>query len=197
MHPLRSEILYLLNEREASPKEIKGLLGMALGTAAYHCRVLEECGCVEIVRTEKRRGAIEHFFRAFPRTYIGDQKWREVPRSIRSEVSGVALAGFMDRAIAALEEGKIDDREDTTLNWMTISVDRRGWDQVAAIFARTLSQLQEVHEECRERLEPGDEEETRMIVGLAGFESAGFVEDEEDDEEKDEDEAEPEADAST
>ncbi len=172
---------------------MKDLLDVPLGNAAYHSRVLEQCGCIEVVRTEQRRGAIEHFFRAVPRSYIGHQDWRKVPRSVRSEVTGASLESFMSRAVAALEAGKIDDREDTTLNWMTVAVDRLGWEQVAELLEEALARLQAIYEQCRGRLEMSDEEATRMIIGLAAFEAAEF----EEVAEEDGDEAEPEADAST
>ena len=151
-HPLRVEILQLLNEREASPNEMSDMLGYPLGNVAYHARVLERCGCIEVVRTAKRRGAIEHYFRAVPRSYIGHQDWRKVPRSVRGGVTAASLDSFMNRAVAALEDGKIDDREDTTFNWMALAVDRLGWAQVAEVLDEARDRLQAVYEQSRGRL---------------------------------------------
>lgn len=192
VHPLRVEILHLLNEREASPNEMMSVLGVPLGNVAYHVRVLRKCGCVELVRTERRRGATEHYFRAVPRSYIGHQDWRTVPRSVRAGVSATSLDSFMNRAIAALEAGTIDDREDTTFNWMTMTVDQLGWTQAAEVLDDALSRLQSVYEECRARLAVGDEDPTQMIIGLAGFEAAEPEEDSK--QEEDADEAGPESD---
>ena len=192
VHPLRVEILHLLNEREASPNEMMDLLDVPLGNAAYHSRVLEQCGCIEMVRTEKRRGAIEHFFCAVPRSHIGYQDWRRVPRSVRAEVTGASLDSFMNRAIAALEAGKIDDRDDNTFNWMAMAVDRLGWTQVAEVLDEALVRLQSVYEQCRGRLAMTGEETTQMIVGPAAFEAAAFVEDPKEDS-ADDAEAEPDA----
>lgn len=171
-HPLRVEILQVLNEREASPNELMGMLRQPLGNVAYHSRVLEKCGCIEEVRTVQRRGAVEHYFRAVPRSYIGHQDWRRVPRSVRGGVSGASIDGFLSRVFAALEEGTIDDREDTILNWMSLAVDQVGWVQVAEVLGEALSRLQAVHEQSRQRLEITGEEATAMIVGLAAFEAA-------------------------
>ena len=87
-HPLRVQILEVLNERQASPNELMEILDYPLGNVAYHTRVLEKCGCIELVATERRRGAIEHYFRAKPRSYIGHQDWRKVPKSLRDSVTG-------------------------------------------------------------------------------------------------------------
>jgi DNA-binding transcriptional ArsR family regulator len=171
-HPLRVEILQVLNEREASPNELMDLLEQPLGNVAYHARVLEKCGCIEQVRTEQRRGAVEHYFRAVPRSYIGHQDWRKVPRSVRSEVTGASFDTFLNRAAEALQAGKIDDREDTTLNWMSMAVDEVGWAQAAEVLSEALARLQSVHEQSRHRLGMTGGEATPMIVGLAAFEAA-------------------------
>lgn len=170
-HPLRVEILQILNERDASPNELTDLLEVPLGNVAYHTRVLERCGCVELVRTAQRRGAVEHYFRAVPRSYIGHQEWRKVPRSVRSGVSGVSVDSFMTRVIEALQAGTIDDREDTTLSWMSMAVDEVGWVQAAEVLDEAIARLQTVHEQSRRRLEMTGGEPTSMIVGLAAFES--------------------------
>jgi DNA-binding transcriptional ArsR family regulator len=171
-HPLRIEILQVLNEREASPNELVDLLGQPLGNVAYHARVLEKCGCIEQVRTEQRRGAVEHYFRALPRSYIGHQDWRKVPRSVRSGITGASFDTFVSRVLDAMAAGKIDDREDTTLNWMTMAVDGVGWAQAAEVLNEARARLQSVHEQCRHRLEMTGAEATAMIVGLAAFEAA-------------------------
>jgi DNA-binding transcriptional ArsR family regulator len=172
-HPLRVSVLEMLNEGEGSPKEMAGRLGEPLGTVAYHCNVLASCGCIELVRREPRRGAMEHFFRAVPRSYIGHQSWRKVPRSVRGQVTGAALATFMDRAVAAMRAGTIDDREDSTLNWMTLAVDEAGWTQAAEALAAAIARLEEVHEQSRRRLAASGGKPIQAIVGLAAFEAAG------------------------
>lgn len=170
-HPLRVDILQILNERDASPNELMNMLEMPLGNVAYHTRVLEKCGCVELVRTAQRRGAVEHYFRAVPRSYIGHQDWRKVPRSVRSEISGASFDSFLTRLVEALQAGTIDDREDTTLSWMSMAVDEVGWVQAAEVLDEALARLHTVHEQARARLEMTGEEPTSMIVGLAAFES--------------------------
>lgn len=66
-HPLRARILALLDEGEASPKEIAGQLGEKLGNVSYHVRILARLGLIELVRETPRRGAVEHHYRAVPR----------------------------------------------------------------------------------------------------------------------------------
>ena len=172
-HPLRVQILEVLNERQASPNELMEILEYPLGNVAYHTRVLEKCGCIELVATERRRGAVEHYFRAKPRSYIGHQDWRKVPRSVRNEVSGASLEAFLDRVVHALEAGTIDDREETTLNWTSMAVDELGWSQATEVLEEAMARLQAVHEQSRKRLEITGEEAVPIVTGVAAFESAG------------------------
>lgn len=63
-HPLRGRILQRLAERTASPGDVAAELGVPLGVVSYHVRMLRDYGMVELVRTEPRRGALQHFYRA-------------------------------------------------------------------------------------------------------------------------------------
>lgn len=178
-HPLRVKILEVVQLRNASPSELTDLLSAPLGNVAYHVRVLEKCGCIEQVATARRRGAVEHYFRARPRSYIGHQDWRKVPKSLRDAVTGSALGSFFDRAADALEAGTMDSHDDTTLNWMPMAVDEAGWAEVAAVFEAAANRLEAIHALCRKRIEESGDEATPLIVGMAAFEPApdGWVPD--------------------
>lgn len=60
---LRAKALKLIAEGYASPKTIAEQLDADLPTVAYHVRVLRRLGCIELVETKKRRGAVEHIYR--------------------------------------------------------------------------------------------------------------------------------------
>ncbi|HEY0392047.1 MAG TPA: helix-turn-helix domain-containing protein [Solirubrobacterales bacterium] len=65
--PLRARALALIAEGVASPKAIADELGLDVRGVAYHVRVLRELGCIELVDTQQRRGAIEHIYRVAER----------------------------------------------------------------------------------------------------------------------------------
>ena len=134
--------------------------------------MLEKCGCIEQVATARRRGAVEHYFRARPRSYIGHKDWRKVPKSLRDSVTGSQLGTFFDRAADALEAGTIDARDDTTLSWMPMAVDAAGWEEVALVFKAAVARLEKIHELNRRRMSQSGEEPTSMVVGMAAFEPA-------------------------
>jgi DNA-binding transcriptional ArsR family regulator len=60
---LRAQALRLISEGVDSPKAIAEQLDTDIRTVAYHVRVLRRLGCVELVETKRRRGAVEHIYR--------------------------------------------------------------------------------------------------------------------------------------
>src|SRR4051794_40428659 len=78
-HPLRARILERLGERVASPGHLAAELGAPLGVVSYHVRMLHDYECVELVRTEPRRGALQHFYRATARPRLDEQQRRTLP----------------------------------------------------------------------------------------------------------------------
>ena len=124
------------------------------------------------MRTAQRRGAVEHYFQASPRSFIGHQDWRRVPRSLLGNVSSASIQSFMDKVVAAAEAGTIDGREDTKLSWMPIVVDQTGWEQAGKILDEAVARLQGVHEQSKQRLAQSGGDGTTTIIGFAGFEAA-------------------------
>jgi predicted ArsR family transcriptional regulator len=62
-HPLRLDILAILDRGgTASPNQLAIELDRSLNLVAYHVRILEKYGCVQLIDTEQRRGATEHFY---------------------------------------------------------------------------------------------------------------------------------------
>lgn len=169
-HPIRVSILEALQGRVASPSELAKEMDESLGVVSYHTNTLVECGCLELVHTKPRRGALEHFFGVTPRSFIGHQDWRRAPASLRGGITSAAFQTFLDKASEAIEAGTIDSRDDTTLNWMPMSVDADGWREVAKVMEETLKQLVAIHSRSSKRL--AGEEGMPIVVGLAAFEAS-------------------------
>src|SRR5258705_3551801 len=95
-HRLRARILQRLGERVASPNDLALELGAPLGVVSYHVRMLRDYDCVELVRTEPRRGALQHFYRATARPTLDEDQWRTLPSSLRRELAGETIAEIVD-----------------------------------------------------------------------------------------------------
>lgn len=173
-HPMRVQILEILSDRVASPIDLSHELGKSLSHVAYHTRTLEECGCLQLVGTEPRRGATEHFYKAAPDSFIGSREWRQVPKSVRAGVTGASLQTFMDKAVGALEAGTIDGRDDTTLSWMPVRLDEEGWSEVTEILHEATERILAAEARSRARLDTnGKHPAISSVVALANFETPG------------------------
>jgi hypothetical protein len=176
-HPLRIQILELLTDRVASPNLIANELESGLSDVAYHTRALDRYGALELVDTAQRRGATEHFYKATPGAFVGGPPWRKVPRSIRGGVSAATLQTFLDKAIAALEAGTLDGRDDTVFRWMPLHLDEEGWREVIATMEEATKLMLAAHVRSQDRLrESGGEGVVSTVVGMAAFETAGSLE---------------------
>src|SRR3954449_7362174 len=172
-HPLRIKILEALTDHVASPNAIAGKIDAGLTDVAYHTRALGSLGALELVETAQRRGATEHFYKATPRAFLGDKGWRRVPPSLRGGVSAATLQTFLDKAIAALEAGTLDGRDDTVFRWMPLHLDEEGFQDVVAILEEATKLMLAAHVRSQDRLnENGGKGTVSTVVGMAAFETA-------------------------
>src|SRR4051794_24200286 len=106
-HPLRHRLLGLLDNRVASPNELARELDLPLGRVSYHIRLLADLGAIELVRTEPRRGALEHFYRAVTRGWFSDDDWARLPRTARRGIVGQSLQRIFSDVTAAVDAGGV------------------------------------------------------------------------------------------
>jgi DNA-binding transcriptional ArsR family regulator len=168
-HPMRVQILEALQGRTASPTELAKEFRESLGVVSYHANALLELECIEQVRTQPKRGTVEHFYTVRPRSFIGHQDWRRAPVSVRGGVTDEAIRTFVGKVGAAIDADTIDSRDDTTLNWMPMMVDEEGWRDVAEILDQALRDIQVVATESRARL--GEADGVPMVTAMAAFEA--------------------------
>ncbi|HEX3041063.1 MAG TPA: hypothetical protein VHP56_03120 [Solirubrobacterales bacterium] len=175
-HPLRIQILELLTDHVASPNVLASQLEAGLSDVAYHTRALDRYGALELVDTAQRRGATEHFYKATPGAFVGGPPWRKVPKTIRGGVSAATLQTFLDKAIAALEAGTLDGRDDTVFRWMPLHLDEEGFAEVVAILEEATKLMLAAHVRSQDRLsENGGRDTVSTVVGMAAFETAGSM----------------------
>lgn len=170
-HPLRVQILIILNEKVASPNMLAQQLDQSLNLVAYHVRVLEKYACIELVDTKQRRGATEHFYRATRRQFLTDSEWSRLPKSLRPGLSGAMLKSAFDDVEEALDKGTLDELEDRHLSRTPMVVDQQGWKDTVDLLAGTLDRLIEIQGEAGERLAKGDAESMLAKVVMLHFKS--------------------------
>lgn len=169
-HPLRVQALTILTERVASPSEIAKELGIGVSGLSYHIRELEKVGLIELVREEKRRGAVEHFFRAMARPMLDNEESGDLSLDEREALS----AWIVQRAIAdvarAFDAGTIDTRIDRHLTRTPLLVDERGWEELVEINATALKATLEVQAKSAERMAHDGNEGVHVSASTFCFE---------------------------
>src|SRR4051812_6988642 len=138
-HPLRARILQRLGERVASPGDLAAELGAPLGVVSYHVRMLRDYDCVELVRTEPRRGALQHSYRATARPALAEDRWRTLPAGLRQARSGETLQALVDDLAAAADAGQLEDPQ-LVLSRTPLELDERALTKLNRLLARTQEQ---------------------------------------------------------
>lgn len=169
-HPLRVRILTELHKGISSPNQLAQKLGEPLGNVSYHVKTLLEYDCVELVKTEPRRGAVEHFYRATERAFFSDSDWAKIPASARKGISGVILESIGQSATEAMMAGTIDARTDSHLSETPLVLDEKGWKDLNKSLAETLNRGMEIQEEAAARLADSKKEGISTKLAILHFE---------------------------
>lgn len=175
VEPLRLKIVMELNIREMSPKQFfQEFGGGSITRVSRHFDVLAEFGWIQLVRTEsggRRRGAIEHFYRATQPAVFDNETWSPLPESMKAMISAGIFEEFGERVKKAIEAGTIDARDDRHFSWAPLLVDQQGWDNILARVDGLFHFLFEEQREANLRMAESGEEPIPMTVALASFES--------------------------
>jgi DNA-binding transcriptional ArsR family regulator len=170
-HPLRVQILIILNEKVASPNMLANQLDQSLNLVAYHVRVLEKYDCIELVDTKQRRGATEHFYRATRRQFLSDDQWSRMPANLRPGMAGAVLKSVFEDIETASKAGTLDEVDDMHISRTPLVLDKEGWTDVSDTLKGALERILEIQAEASERLAKSDEPGVLAKVNLMHFKS--------------------------
>lgn len=163
-HPLRIEILNLLDNRVASPKQIAAELETPLPNTAYHVRQLASLGLVELVRRTVRGGAVEHHYTTKVRPTIPDELWSELPDVVRRAAMGGAVQQALGEMIHAVDEGGFA-RDDAEFSRTSARLDAKGWEAVARELRKAVKRIDSIIESTEARL--ADDPNAETVEGMA------------------------------
>lgn len=171
-HPVRANILAILNERVASPNEISEELKEPLGNVSYHVRALLNLNCIELVRTAPRRGAIEHYYRAIERPFFSDRDWAQMPPSARQAISDKILDLSWGDLTDAIEAGTFEGRSDRHLSRTPLLLDDEAWGELNEILRGVVVDAMRLEAESASRRAKNGDEGINTKLSIAHFESA-------------------------
>jgi DNA-binding transcriptional ArsR family regulator len=162
-HPLRHRLLGLLDDRTASPNELARELGLPLGRVSYHIRLLADLGVIELVRTEPRRGALEHFYRAVTRGWFSEEDWQRLPRAARRGIVGQSLQRIFSDVTAAVDAGGFDGPV-SQVKSTSLELDERGLEELSEVLASTAERVKAINAESADRRAGADGVTTELAL---------------------------------
>lgn len=157
-HPLRVQLLAALNEGVASPNELAKKLDEPLTNVSYHVRMLHDLGTIELVETEPRRGALEHYYRAIVRPFFADREWKRLPRNARGSISDAVLQLVWEDAAEAIKSGIFDERENRHLSRTVLAMDDEGWDELNELLVELIDRAMQIQADSAARASKDDGE---------------------------------------
>jgi DNA-binding transcriptional ArsR family regulator len=149
-HPLREVVLLKYTEGVTSPSAIAAALGEPLNVVSYHTRVLLDGGVLELVRTEPRRGAREHFYRATLPGLIEDADWGRLPVVLRRVLVRHMIEAAVRDAADAVPAGGMDGAT-THMSRNYFNLDRQGRGELASLLRETFERATEIAQASRRR----------------------------------------------
>ncbi len=155
-HPLRVRILTVLNDRVASPNELRKELGEGLSQVSYHIKVLNDFELIEMVSTEPRRGAVEHFYRAASKVFIPAWMVKAWPKSARRGVASTILEEVEEDIIQSIKADLFDDRPDCVVARDPRILDSQGREDAEEAAAEFFMRFLEISKESDKRLRKGE-----------------------------------------
>jgi DNA-binding transcriptional ArsR family regulator len=169
-HPLRRRVLErFMDAGEASPNEVAKELAAPLSTVSYHVHILRDLQCIELMRTEPRRGAVEHYYRASLDLLIDDTDWAKLPVAVRRQLAGQTVGDLMSEMVTAARDGGFDERG-AHVDRMPLELDEAGWEELSALLDATLREVGAIQERSASR---GDDGARRSLLGLLHFARSG------------------------
>ena len=176
-HPLRAKMLHVLQDHEASPKELATHFGVPLSNVAYHIQVLRKLKVIRLVRKTPRRGAIEHRYKADYGYDIDDASWSKTPDLIKERTVAAALEELGSYVTDAAATGGFR-AGNARLTRSRLVLDQEAWNVMAERLKEVIELGERLQKESTARLKRSNHEgERRAGLVTMLFEEAPSVPD--------------------
>jgi hypothetical protein len=173
-HPLRAQLLALLNEQPGSPHDLKLRLAargdeQSLNLIAYHVQVLHRCRAVEVVDSESAGGATRHIYAANRKMLIDGDDWLDLPDDAQIGICANAIGEAVERAQAALEAGTMAEDDPVIVN-LRLDLDDDGWEQIRERVTLAWDEVEQVQSGAIDRT-PDPARRFPVTVSLLAYKS--------------------------
>jgi DNA-binding transcriptional ArsR family regulator len=168
-HPLRIGILTVLNDRIASPNELSKELEEGLSQISYHVKVLKDYRMIRMVKTEPRRGAVEHYYRAVEEVFLPSWQMKLMPKSGRRSSYNRVLVELEEDMCESLESGAFDKRPDWVVARDPGAIDGQGRGEAEQAAADFLKRYKEIKIAARQRIADKESESVPTTLAVLIF----------------------------
>jgi DNA-binding transcriptional ArsR family regulator len=149
-HPVRQQVLSILDERVASPTEIAVELGETLGVVSYHVGVLRDLELIRLTGTTPRRGALEHHYCAVPRASVLPRGLAALPDSVRRRQLREQLTALVGAVTLGARSGELEQPDAVVLT-RRLRLDERGRRELAKRLEKLLAAVDRLEAESFDR----------------------------------------------
>jgi DNA-binding transcriptional ArsR family regulator len=168
-HPLRHRLLGMLDGRVASPNQLARELELPLGRVSYHIRLLNDLGAIELVRTEPRRGALEHFYQAVTSVWFSESDWTKLPRAARRGILGQNLQHIFSSVTAAADSGGFDHPASHVMR-APLELDDEGLHELKALLTESIERARDINARAAQRRGAPDAQVVATELTILHFE---------------------------
>jgi hypothetical protein len=173
-HPLRAQLLALLNEQPGSPHDLVERLAVvgevhSLNLIAYHVRVLQRYEAIQLVDTETVRGATKHIYAANRKMLIDGDDWLDLPDEAQIGICANAIGEAVERAQAALEQGTMPKDDPVIVN-LRLDVDDEAWELIRERMTIAWDEVEKVQPGASDRT-PDPQKRFPVTVTLLAYKS--------------------------
>ncbi len=121
-----------------------------MNLVSYHTGVLRRAGYLELVRTARRRGGVEHFYRARVVGTIEDADWERLPTVLRRGMVRRVLEEIWRDASDALPAGGMEEAT-AHVSRSVLRLDDQGLSELAALLRESFEATQRIEAGSRRR----------------------------------------------
>ncbi|HEX7245105.1 MAG TPA: hypothetical protein VF245_06015 [Solirubrobacterales bacterium] len=162
-HELRVHILAILNDRMASPKELSEELEEGLSQVSYHVKVLKDLECIEMIKTEPRRGAVEHYYQASQKVFIPAWMMRLMPKTVQRGMFSDVLDDIEEDVSTSLSAGTFDKRPDWVVGRDPRKLDPKARERADELAGEFFEAWEELEVDSQARVASGETDPKELI----------------------------------
>jgi DNA-binding transcriptional ArsR family regulator len=171
-HPIRMQILNILDERTSTPKELAALLGLPLENVSYHVRTLKDFGFIKLEKTRQVRGAVEHHYKIAARPRVGAKLWEQTPRVVQEALLDSTLGVIVEAIGRSASEGGFDHTYSSAARHSVV-VDEEGRKKIYDVLARAADEVEAIAKASQKNVKDGEGQ--RLSAAFLLFDTPTYV----------------------